>query len=202
MRNILVLFCIGILLNDALTQGYNPQIDKKWDKVISHIEAENWKEANILIKSLERSLPDSSEYDEMKWRLRYMYIFSLAGLMNTNKLQKDEALNLTKIYLDSVLVVPGHPFTRQRCSIGYFQTVEDNPKALYVGTGNRDGTLIFTTETFYFDEDLETSFLDSIEGKFIDAMVKLKGIEFAGISFPRFLIEFQFLDCNIYNRKK
>ena len=201
MKNILVLFCFGIGLNAALSQGYNPQIDKKWDKVISHIETENWKDANKLIKALERSLPDSSEYDEMKWRLRYMYIFSLAGLLNINKLQKEEALNLARIYLDSVLVVPGHPFTRQRCSFGCFQTVEDNPKALYVGTGNRDRTQIFTTETFYFEDDLETEFLDSIEGKFIDVMVKLKSIEFAGISFPRFRIEFQFLDCNIYNGK-
>lgn len=161
---------------------------EKYNTLIENLTKENWTESEKLAKEL---LVDVEPIDSMqieKRVLRYIYIYSTAGLLNEGKLTKVEALKKVKFLKSKEMILPTHPFNSS-CYVNCIQLNSDEPNTFFVGVNNAEGTQIFSFEYIKIENGIKES-TSELEGKNITLKGELNDISVEGNMLPRFKLKF------------
>jgi len=159
----------------------------EWGKLIDALEKENWQDAGKLSSMLLKKMPDSAPDDPVASVLRYMYIHSEAGLMNMNKLTKEEAIKHVAQFRGKFIVLPGHPVSTKE-GFNTIQMVNGKTDSLFITATNNDGTSIFSFEYIVLKEKWPSDDFKNSEGKTYKVAGIIKSITVEGMAFPRFKI--------------
>lgn len=180
-----LLFC---LLCSSFVFAQDAGFEIRFNALIERIKAEDWPAANTqcadLLKYAERI--DSMKSEQMA--LRYMYIYSTAGLLNENKLTKDEALAKVKFLQGKDMIMASHPFHTQ-CYVNCTHLDDSDKNTFFTGVNNIAGTQIFSFEYVTIKDGIKQT-KEQLEGKYIDLKGKLNYIAVEGNMLPRFKMRF------------
>jgi hypothetical protein len=158
-----------------------------YDRLMNQLEKENWSDAESNCKSL-LSYAESTDSMEMEQMvLRYIYIYTNAGLLNEQKITKETALKKIKYLKGKVMVMPSHPFN-SKCYVNCTHLAEE-PNTFFSGVNNSSGTQIFSFEYVRMKDKIEDS-IDVLEGKYITLKGELAEIAVEGNILPRFRLMF------------
>lgn len=191
---------IAFLLFLALASACSPKTtgesseegltEYEWDQIIGALIGDNWAEAHRLA---ERYLPRFAKNDPggEASRLRYMYIYSLAGLVGERTVGREAALKKVQKFVGKRVEMPSHPLRpSSECTFNCFWRSEDDPQKIIVASANKTGTFIHAFETFELPEGLD---LENNRGKTLRLGGTLAKIELRGQMLSAFGIEVS--DC-------
>ncbi|HEY9000421.1 MAG TPA: hypothetical protein VIM89_03635 [Mucilaginibacter sp.] len=164
MKKIILLFILlpGFLLNvhaQSLTET------KEWDNLIQSLQDEKWKDANDLSTSLLNKTPKNDPDDNIAALLRYMYIYSEAGLLNAHKFTQKEALKNVIGFTGKRIILPAHPVALKN-AFNSIQMVNEKTDSLFITATNSDATQIFSFEYIILNSKWSTDDFKNNNGKF------------------------------------
>ena len=165
-----------------LSQTANAQT---FDDVIKALNAEEWsRSADLFLKLLnQKSVQDDTDEVAM---LRYMYIKSVAGLLNQKVFTKEEALSRVKSFENKKLVLAGHPILKGKRKSNCIQLASDKPNTLFTTATNSAGTEIHAFEYVMLKPKIEAEDMEKLEGKNGRLSGTLESIQVEGNFLPRF----------------
>jgi hypothetical protein len=190
----IVLFALLIFafLSNAGAQSFTHT--ESWKKLISALQNENWQAANTLSLSVLNKIPKSEQDGAGAALVRYMYIFSEAGLMNLNKVTKTEALKKVIKFKGHMVILPSHPVSLKN-DFNSIRKSENKTDTLFITSTNKAATSIFSFEYIALtDKWPDDDFKNSV-GKMYRLGGMLRSITVEGSMFPRFRIV---IDNGIY----
>ena len=178
-----------LITNLCLSQKNNSsKFEDKYNLLMENLSNENWIKSEKLAKELlEIAEPIDSMQTEKKV-LRYIYIYSTAGLLNEKKLTKNEALEKVKFLQSKEMIMPSHPFNT-KCYINCTHLKEDEPNTFFTGVNNAEGTQIFSFEYVKIENGIKEP-QGELEGKYITLKGELNEITVEGNMLPRFNLKF------------
>ena len=132
----------------------------------------------------------NKDLDNSTKSLRYIYIYSTSGLLNDNKISKEEAKKRVQFLLNKELIMPSHPYDYGDKGILNSTKIDENQKNTFFSCcTNKIGTQIFSFEYVTISDKI-------IEDKkdFINKNIQLAGvlseILIEGNLLPRFKLKF------------
>ena len=161
--------------------------DEEWGKLIGFLSAEQWDGANSLSLQFLKRIPDANKDGNEAAVLRYMYIYSEAGLMNERKVTKAEAQKKVSAHVGHRVVLASHPLTSKE-GFNSIQLVNDKTDTLVVSAANRKATQIFSFEYILPKKAFPLDEFKNNEGKVYEVIGRIKSINVEGNMFPRFKI--------------
>jgi len=186
MKKLIYLFCI-ISLN-CCSQNTSFNFGQKYDNLITELGKENWSKSFDLCKELLVFSEDKENYISENENLRYIYIYTIAGLLNEKKITKDEALKSVKFLLNKELITATHPYLKN--TILNATHIDDKEKdVFFTCSTNKIGTQIFSFEYAKITDGIKEK-EEELEGKQIQIRAKLSEINIEGNMLPRFKIKF------------
>lgn len=117
---------------------------KDWSRLVDLIVAGDWLPANKLSLSLLNSIPFVQVNSREAPKLRYMYILSEAGLLNTGKVTETEALNNVTGFVSKLVLLPWYPLSEKR-ELNTFSADLNVPDTLVLTEGDQEDRAIFTS---------------------------------------------------------
>lgn len=186
MKKYLLIICL--LFCSVLSYSQKFSFKDEYNSLIDSLSSENWAASEKLCnKLLSYGEPiDSLQYEVMV--LRYVYIYSVAGLMNDNKLSQNGALNRVKHLKGKEMIMPTHPFKRN-CYVNCTNLLTDKPNTFFTTVNNSDGTKIFSFEYVTVETGVNES-AAQLEGKLVTLKGILDSISVEGNLYPRFKLLF------------
>ncbi|WP_269236091.1 hypothetical protein [Flavobacterium flavigenum] len=184
------LFLITLLITNLAISQNKQEItfEENYNKLIENLSNENWDDANKLTYEL---LTSTEKVDTMRTEkkvLRYIYIYTTAGLLNSQKLTKDQAIDKVKFLKSKEMRMPAHPFN-SKCYVNCTHLKEDEKDTFFTGVNNTAGTQIFSFEYVKIKEGIKESSTE-LEGKYIALEGVLNEISVEGNMLPRFKLKF------------
>lgn len=174
-------FCFG-------QKNDNREFKTDFNLLIQHLSSEDWEKSEKLSKQL-LDIAEANNIMEMEAKvLRYMYIYSTAGLLNEKKLTKDQALKNIKFLQSKEMIMPSHPF-KSNCYSNCTHLDEENPDTFFTGVNNKNATQIFSFEYVKIKDGIKEP-KSELEGKYITLKGILNEISVDGNMFPRFTLRF------------
>jgi hypothetical protein len=116
---------------------------KDWSRLVDLIVVQDWLPANKLSLSLLNSIPFVQVNSREAPKLRYMYMLSEAGLLNTGKVTETEALNSVIGFIGKPILFPWHPVSEKR-ELNSFSADVNTPDTLVLMEGNQEDNAVFT----------------------------------------------------------
>jgi hypothetical protein len=114
--------------------------DTEWEKLIGYLSKENHeKSKEMSFKLLQRfTAEDDTTYEAAN--LRYMYLFSISGLISRHELEKEEGAKLVETLVGKKFITPSKEF-RKNCIFNCFfwKKYEDNQEEDSVPTLQIEG---------------------------------------------------------------
>ncbi|HLV50461.1 MAG TPA: hypothetical protein VKY44_00735 [Flavobacterium sp.] len=182
---LIILFITGLSFGQTTLEA---RFENNYNLLLNNLTNQNWTKSEQLAKELlEIAEPIDSMQTEKKV-LRYIYIYSTAGLLNEKKLTKNEALEKVKFLQSKEMIMPAHPFN-SNCYINCTHLAEDQPDTFFSGVNNADGTQIFSFEYVKIENGIKESKTE-LEGKYITLKGTLNEISIEGNMLPRFKLKF------------
>ena len=187
MRKILLItllitsFCFG-QKNDT------NKFEDNYKLLVENLSKEDWTNSEILAKELLAIAEPIDSMQTEKKVLRYIYIYSTAGLLNEKKLTKNEALEKVKFLKSKEMIMPSHPFN-SKCYVNCTHLKDDEANTFFTGVNNAEGTQIFSFEYVKIENGIKET-LNELEGKYITLKGELDEITVEGNMLPRFKLKF------------
>lgn len=188
------------LLMTAFCQGQQNSatpFETNFNLLLENLSGENWTKAEQLSKELLAIAEPVDSMDIEKKVLRYMYLYSVAGLLNEKKFSKEAALEKVMFLKSKEMIMPSHPF-RSNCYINCTQFSEGQPNTFVTGVNNASGTQIFSFEYVTIENGIKEK-ASELEGKFITLKGVLTEITVEGSMLPRFKLKFSNGDYIVEN---
>ncbi len=186
-------FCIILFLFISSLSGYSQTItaenfEVNFDTLLANLDKENWEVTEKLSSDLLRYADSKPNLDLEAKGLRYMYLYSVAGLLNEKKLTKEKALEKIKPLKGKEMIMRILPFNSS-CYINCIHLDKDRKDTFFSGVNNNNGTQIFSFEYVTIKNGISESEAE-LEGKYISLRGKLNEIFVEGITLPRFKLFF------------
>jgi len=181
----LLLFFVFALLLNARSQAILHT--EEWHNLITSLQAENWQDANTISLSLLNKISKDEPDDVGAALLRYMYIHSEAGLMNLNKVTKDEAIKAVKGFTGKWVLLPAHPVALKN-GFNSIQMVNGKTDSLFITSTNNAATEIFSFDYIILDEKWPVEDFKNSEGEIYRLGGIIRSITVEGNMLPRFRI--------------
>ena len=160
---------------------------KDWDSIIVYLGNEGWVNADRLISASLKKCPEDQQESDITGMLRYMSIFCKAGLMNEQKISKENALENVKSFIGHSIILPGVTVSLKN-GFNIVQLKNNNTDTLFITASNAKATQLFA---FTYIIPANPISLDDYT-KAVDKTALIKGnlqdISVEGISLPRFRI--------------
>ncbi|ESU19855.1 hypothetical protein FEDK69T_31120 [Flavobacterium enshiense DK69] len=189
MKKIIITFSLIFFSIFGFSQKItNENFENKFSQLLENLGKENWKDSEKLCSDLLEFTEPIPELDTEKKVLRYMFIYSTAGLLNEKKLSKEEALKRTIHLKDKQMIMPAHPF-KSNCFVNCTQITDEDKNTFFSGVNNSKGTQIFSFEYVNIKNGIKET-KDQLEGKFIVLKGTLNEISVDGNILPRFKLKF------------
>ena len=179
---LLVLVCLASAKAQSITET------KDWADMITSLQNENWQNANKLSIVCLKMVPKSAEEDFEASLLRYIFIYSEAGLMNLNKVSQAQALKAVKDFAGHQIVLPAHPVTLKNAFNSIAMKNDSTTDTLSICATNSAATDIFSFEYITMKEKWPIEDFKNAVGKNYRLSGLLKSISVEGHMFPRFRI--------------
>jgi hypothetical protein len=162
--------------------------EDKYNLLIENLSNEDWVKSEKLSKELLNVIEPNDSMQTEKKVLRYIYIYSTAGLLNEKKLTKNQALVKVKFLKSKEMIMPTHPFN-SKSYINSTHLKEDEANTFFTGVNNAEGTQIFSFEYVKIENGIKES-QSELEGKNITLRGELNEITVEGNMLPRFKLKF------------
>jgi len=143
--------------------------NEEWTTLAAALEKEDWKQSAALAAQHLQTLRTENEKKQLA-RLRYIYIFSLAGqILKFNQTGSAVEAEKTWTELDKAMetfigkefVMPPRPFTTNcQKKLNVVCQVKDTPNALRTTATNREGNAIHSFDYVQFDEPINLKEFD------------------------------------------
>ncbi|MBL4677218.1 MAG: hypothetical protein JKY70_13580 [Mucilaginibacter sp.] len=133
------LFILLFLMISTSLSAQSVLTKENWDEIIKPLEAEQWQDAQTLTRQY---LGKIDKDEDAAAILRYMNIYSTAGLLNDGKLTKKQALALIAPFKGQSIISSWFPI-KNKYGLNTVQMVNDKPDTLMITATNRQGTNIF-----------------------------------------------------------
>lgn len=182
---LLLFFFTTICFSQKITSA---NFEEKFNTLLENLGEENWEEAEKLSSKLLDFTRPTDTMDMEKKVLRYMYIYSTAGLLNEKKISKEEALKKTKHLKGFQMTMPAHPFN-SKCYVNCTHFTEDEKDTFFSDVNNSKGTQIFAFEYVKIKDGIKET-QEELEGEFIVLSGRLDEIAVEGNMLPRFKLRF------------
>lgn len=182
---------IVFLLFTSLVFGQNyskEHFKKDYDKLIASLMTEDWNRSEEISKNILHHIEGDHAYAHEQKVLRYIYLYSTAGLLNNGKLTKDEAYSKVKNLKGKEMIMPAHPFI-SNCYVNCTHFAEEEKHTFFSGVNNMEGTQILSFEYVEIKDGIKES-QEELEGRFIILSGTLNEISVAGNLMPRFRLKF------------
>jgi len=195
MRKLLLIilstsFCFG-QKNSTL------KFEDNYNLLIENLSNENWVKSEQLAKELLQIAEPVDSMQTEKKVLRYIYIYSTAGLLNEKKLTKEEALEKVKFLKGKEMIMPAHPF-KSNCHVNCTHFTEELPNTFFSVVNNAQGTQIFSFEYVTIENGIKET-QSELEGKYVALSGVLNEIKVEGNMLLRFKLKFIKGDYKIQN---
>ncbi|MGE6219830.1 hypothetical protein ACQKCH_08370 [Nubsella zeaxanthinifaciens] len=188
MKKILLLLLLSISIN-CIAQNQNQQnFNAKYNSILTYLSEENWTKSENQTKKLLSEIELLEDFQTERKILRYIYIYSVGGLLNENKLSKKEALQKVYFLKSTEMIMPAHPFIED-CNINCTHISDDDKNTFFTCVNNAAGTQIFCFDYVKIKNGIKDS-KEALEGKYIRLEGKLKEISVEGYMLPRFKLIF------------
>jgi hypothetical protein len=183
-------FFIFLFLVVASTHAFSQdtEFETRYDSLLGFLEQENWQNAEKLCYDLKEVAEKSDSMAMEKMVLRYIYIYSVAGLLNEKMISQKEAYSKTKHLKGKEMVMPSHPFN-PRCFANCTHISDQDPSTFFSGVNNADGTQVFCFEYVKIEGGIKETEAE-LTGKYITLRGKLDEISVEGNMLPRFKLKF------------
>ncbi|MEO4004723.1 hypothetical protein [Flavobacterium sp. CAU 1735] len=186
-------YCLLLLLFTYSFSGYSQTItaenfETNFDTLLANLDKENWEVTEKLSSDLLRYADPKPDRNLEAKGLRYMYIYSIAGLLNEKKLSKEKALEKIKPLKGKEMILRVLPFN-SNCYINCVHLDKDRKDTFFSGVNNTAGTQIFSFEYVTIKNGISETEAE-LEGKYISLRGKLNEIFVEGITLPRFKLFF------------
>lgn len=197
MKTTLIVIATFFAISIGYSQVDSTNFKAQYSKLLEKLNDENWSESQAICKLLlDYAEPNDSMQIEKKV-LRYIYIYSTAGLLNEKKLTKDEALKSTMSLKGKEMITPAHPI-KSNCYVNCTHLADEKKNTFFSSTNNAQGTQIFSFEYIEIKDDIKET-KEELEGKYIRFKATLDEIAVEGNMLPRFKLkfsngEYQFLE--------
>ena len=162
--------------------------ETNFNDLLDNLNNENWLEAEKISGELLNFAEKNDSMDTEKKVLRYIKIYTVAGLLNQKSITKKEALEKTEYLKGKEMIMPAHPFHSQ-CYVNCTHLSEDEENTFFSGVNNQKGTQIFSFEYVKIQDKIKES-KEELEGKLIVLKGKLNEISVEGNILPRFKLRF------------
>jgi hypothetical protein len=179
---LLLLVCLASAKAQSITET------KDWADMITSLQNENWQNANKLSIVCLKMVRKGAEEDFEASLLRYIFIYSEAGLMNLNKVSQAEALKAVKDFAGHQIVLPAHPVTLKNAFNSIEMKNDSTTDTLSICATNSAATDIFSFEYITMKEKWPIQDFKNAAGKNYRLSGLLKLISVEGHMFPRFRI--------------
>ncbi|THF51517.1 hypothetical protein E6C50_07075 [Flavobacterium supellecticarium] len=186
-------FCLILLLYIYSLSGYSQTIttenfEANFNTLLANMDKEDWEITEKLSSDLLRYADPKPNLDLEAKGLRYMYIYSVAGLLNEKKLSKEKALEKIKPLKGKEMIMRVLLFN-SNCYINCVHLDKDRKDTFFSGVNNNAGTQIFSFEYVTIKNGISESEAE-LEGKYISLRGKLNEIFVEGTTLPHFKLFF------------
>lgn len=184
MKLILIFFTIGSYAQKITTANF----ETNFNELLENLNEEDWQNAEKLASNLLNFAEKVEIMDHEKKVLRYIKIYTVAGLLNEGNITKNEALEKTKQLKDKEMIMPAHLFN-SNCYINCTHLMEDEENTFYSMVNNQKGTQIFSFEYVKIKDKIKET-KEELEGRLIILKGNLNEITVEGSILPRFKLKF------------
>lgn len=131
--------------------------DTEWNEMVKALTAENWVKASSLISVSLSKLKTDNETKQLA-RLRYFYLYSLAGKVAKGLATFEELEKSAKNLIGQDFLMPSREIAAD-CTkkLNYICAVKDNEKALRVTAINEPATSILSFEYVLLNEQFDVT---------------------------------------------
>ena len=185
MKKYVVVILFFLFFVKIYAQDKNQVFEEQYNKILENLNSENWGLANELSNSLLNNIENDESMKKEKSVLIYLMIYTNSGLLNENKISKDEALKRVEKFKGVYVSMPAHPI-KQNCYINCTYLVKEEKNTLFSGVNNTAGTQIFSFEYVKMKEPIDEESIKPFEGKYVELYGKLKEITVEGNMLPRY----------------
>ena len=182
---LIMIFCTISCYSQDVT---NENFKTNFNNLLEKLNEENWKDAEKLSTDLLNFAEGIEIMNTEKKVLRYIKIYTVAGLLNEKSITKKEALEKTEYLKGKEMQMPAHPFI-SKCYVNCTHLNEDEENTFFSGVNNQNGTQIFSFEYVKVKDKIKET-KEELEGKFIVLKGKLNEITIEGNMLPRFKLKF------------
>jgi hypothetical protein len=159
----------------------------QWKILIDCLNEEKWQQAATLSNAYLLKVPKTRIDEDAPAILRYMYITSEAGLMNSKQLTKEKAFKNVAGFAGHNIILPAHPIAL-KTAFNSIELVNDKTDTLEVTAANKIATDIFSFEYIIPERPYSLDEFKRNKDKMCRIGGRLKSIKTEGLSFPRFRI--------------
>lgn len=161
-----------------------------WDRLISALVNNDWQTSGRLSEQYLKLYNKKDPGGEAA-RLRYMYIYSIAGQMGERTIDRKEGLKKVRKFIGLRVEMPSHPIQPSKdCIFNCFWPLDDDKTKIFTSAANKEGTFIHAFETFERPKGLD---VENNRGKTLRLGGTLANIELRGQFLAAFGIEVK--DC-------
>jgi hypothetical protein len=163
--------------------------ETEYTSLLENLTSENWKEAEKTSSALLKRIESDTLYTQENKVLRYIFIYSNAGLLNQKVISKEEAYEKIKWLKGKEMSMPAHPFS----SSSYINVTRlaENDKSTFMSmVNNANGTQLFSFEYITIKNGIKETAAE-LKGKLIVLSGTLEEISVEGNMLPRYKLIFK-----------
>lgn len=114
----------------------------EWTEIVKSLESENWHKAAILTQSALKKLKSDNEKKQLA-RLRYFYLYSLAGKVALKNMMPSELENISQAFIGQEFLMPSREVLAD-CTkkVNYVCPVRSDDNSLRVTATNKTASVI------------------------------------------------------------
>ncbi|MDP9047319.1 MAG: hypothetical protein M3N14_04230 [Bacteroidota bacterium] len=187
MKKIFLFFFVCLTVSPA-TDAQSIIHTKEWKKLAASLKNQDWKVATELsLTMLNKAISNNPDADDAA-RLRYLCIYSEAGLMTYSELPKSQELKKVIGFTGQRVILPPRPISLTR-NYNSIRLVHGKTDSLSATVVNKNSTAIFSFEYFLFDTPWPADDFKKRAGKLCTVEGTIRSISVEGTDiFPSFRI--------------
>lgn len=163
--------------------------ETEYTLLLENLSSENWKEAEKTASELLKRIENDTLFSHENKVLRYIFIYTNAGLLNQKVISKEEAYEKIKLLKGKELIMPAHPFSAN--SYINVTRLAENDKSIFMSmVNNANGTQLFSFEYVTIEDGIKETAAE-LNGKLIVLSGTLEEISVEGNMLPRYKLIFK-----------
>ncbi|NNT70878.1 hypothetical protein HKT18_01500 [Flavobacterium sp. IMCC34852] len=163
--------------------------ETKYTLLLENLTSEKWKEAEKTTSELLKKIENDTLFSHENKVLRYIFIYTNAGLLNQKVISKEEAYEKIKWLKGKELIMPAHPFSSDSY-INVTSLAENNKSTFISMVNNANGTQLFSFEYVTIEDGIKETAAE-LNGKLIVLSGTLEEISVEGNMLPRYKLIFK-----------